>query len=77
MWAAIAISAVIFGVLHLPTTAALIGRLTQPVIIYVVAGNALFGLMTGYLFWRHGLEAAIIAHASAHVIAWLGAALQR
>lgn len=34
---------------------------------YVVLGNAAFGLVAGWLYWRYGLEAAVLAHAGAHV----------
>ena len=70
VWVAITLSAMLFGVLHLPVIAALVGKLTGVVVSYVVAANALFGLVAGFLFWRHGLEAAIVAHGSAHVISW-------
>ena len=42
--------------------------LTSSVVIYIVFGNALPGMLFGALFWRKGLEAAIIAHALAHAI---------
>lgn len=70
VWTAIAVSAVVFGLAHLPAAAALVGALTRPVVAYVVAGNALFGLVAGYLYWRSGLEAAILAHASARVLSY-------
>jgi hypothetical protein len=41
------------------------------VVAYVTIGNALFGVVAGYLFWRYGLEAAIAAHVSAHVLTFL------
>lgn len=74
---AIAVSAVIFGLAHLPITAALVGTLTKSLVAYVVAANAIFGIIAGYLFWRNGLEAAMIAHASAHVLSWIGESLSR
>ena len=70
IWAAILVSAVLFGMLHLPITAALDGKLTGVVASYVVAANAVFGIVAGFLFWRYGLEAAILAHASAHILSW-------
>ncbi len=66
-WLAIGLSAVIFGAAHLPTVAAALGTVPLPIGAYVVAGNALFGVVAGYLFWRHGLEAAIAAHVLAHL----------
>lgn len=70
MWAAIALSALVFGASHLPSVAQSLPVLSGYVAAYVTIGNALFGLVAGYLFWRHGLEAAIVAHVSAHVLAF-------
>ena len=65
---AIAISAIIFGLGHLPVARILSPIMTAPLVAYVIAANALFGFVAGYLYWRRGLEAAIIAHMLAHVI---------
>ncbi|XFA71872.1 CPBP family intramembrane metalloprotease [Thermosynechococcaceae cyanobacterium Okahandja] len=70
MWGAIAISALVFGMLHLPSVGQLLATLSVDVAAYIIIGNALFGLIAGYLFWRYGLEAAIIAHVCAHVFAF-------
>lgn len=37
-------------------------------IAYVIVANSIFGLIAGYLYWQKGLEAAIIAHMSAHLV---------
>ncbi len=66
-WAAIILSAIPFGVGHLPLVAAATGGLTLEVVIWVVGANAVIGVVAGYLFWRYGLESAIIAHSLAHV----------
>lgn len=66
MWAAIVLTAVAFGALHLPTVAA-VTALTPAVVARTLALNALGGVVFGWLFWRRGLEAAMIAHAAAHV----------
>lgn len=68
IWLAIVVSALLFGAGHLPAAAAQVGALTANVATFVVGANAVFGILFGYLFWRYGLEAAIIAHASAHVV---------
>jgi len=44
--------------------------LSVGVAAYIIIGNALFGPIAGYLFWRYGLETAIIAHVCAHVFAF-------
>jgi hypothetical protein len=69
MWSAIVASAVLFGIGHLPAARGIFGRLTAAVIAYVVIANSAFGVMAGFLFWRYGIESAILAHAGAHALA--------
>ena len=66
---AVLFSAVLFAVGHLPAAQAMAGELTMPVVAFVLVGNTVFGLLAGGLFARHGLEAAIIAHVLAHLLA--------
>jgi membrane protease YdiL (CAAX protease family) len=68
IWLAIVVSAFLFGVGHLPAASALVGPLDVNVVVFVIGANAVFGLVFGYLFWRFGLESAMIAHALAHVV---------
>ena len=68
---AIFIAAVLFGVGHLPAAAAMDAGLTAPVVTYIIVGNTVPGVLFGFLYWRNGLEAAILAHALAHAIAVL------
>ena len=70
---AIIVAALLFGVLHLPAAAAMGVSLTPSVVSYVVIGNAVPGVLFGILYWRYGLEAAILAHALGHVVAVLAA----
>jgi len=65
---AIVISSVIFGLGHLPLVVALGADFTAAIVLYVVSANSVFGLIAGYLYWRRGLEAAIVAHMMAHVV---------
>ncbi len=65
---AIVISAVVFGLGHLPVASLLAGGLTLPIVFYVVTANSLFGIVAGFLYWRRGLEAAMLAHIFAHVV---------
>jgi hypothetical protein len=71
LWLAILLSAVLFGLGHLPTVFAAVGALPASVVAYITIGNALFGIVAGYLFWRFGLEAAVLAHCLAHALAFL------
>lgn len=65
---AILISSVLFGIGHLPAVAALAVEITVPIAFYIIAANSVFGLIAGFLYWKKGLESAIIAHAFAHVL---------
>jgi membrane protease YdiL (CAAX protease family) len=71
VWLAIAVSALIFAAGHLPAASVLLGALDVPVVAFVMGVNTAFGLLFGYLYWRHGLESAIIAHALTHVVSFL------
>jgi len=64
---AIVIAAVLFGVGHLPALA-MAGALTPPNIALVVGLNALCGSVFGWLFWRYGIEHAMVAHFSADIV---------
>lgn len=65
---AILISSVLFGVGHLPIASALAVKLTVSIAFFIVVANSVFGLIAGFLYWKKGLEAAIIAHAFTHVM---------
>lgn len=65
---AIFISSIVFGMGHLPIASALGVGLTVPIVGYVVMANSMFGFIAGYLYWKKGLEAAMIAHMFAHVV---------
>lgn len=67
MWGAIVGSAIAFGLGHLPAVAAL-APLTLPLVLRTVGLNALGGVIFGWLYWRRNLEAAMVAHATFHVV---------
>lgn len=68
LWLGIVIAAVTFGLGHLPA-ASMITPLTTPIVAYIVLANAAVGILFGWLYWRWGLEAAMLAHGLAHVVA--------
>ncbi len=76
IWLAIAVSAVLFGAGHLPVASYLIGSLTGLVALFVVGLNATFGVLFGWLFWRWGLESAMVAHAVTHLVSYAATQLQ-
>lgn len=59
--ASISIAAIIFGIGHLPLTAALT-KLTPLIIGRAIVLNGIGGVIFGWLYWKKGLEAAMIAH---------------
>jgi membrane protease YdiL (CAAX protease family) len=67
VWAAIVTASVIFGLAHLPAASAL-GELTPVYVSRTIVLNALGGVVFGWLFWRKGLEAAMVAHFSADIV---------
>ena len=67
MWAAIVITALLFGAGHLPTTAAFL-PLTPLVIARALLLNGMAGIVFGWLYWKRGLLAAMLAHFSADVV---------
>jgi membrane protease YdiL (CAAX protease family) len=66
-WIANILAAVLFGLGHLPATATLI-PLTPLVITRAIVLNGLGGIAFGYLYWKRGLESAMIAHFSADIV---------
>ncbi|HMO59407.1 MAG TPA: CPBP family intramembrane metalloprotease [Roseiflexaceae bacterium] len=66
IWGAITLAAVLFGLGHLPAMAGMV-ELTPLIILRTVLLNALGGMLFGWLYWKHSLEAAMIAHAATHV----------
>jgi membrane protease YdiL (CAAX protease family) len=66
-WIANILSALLFGLGHLPATAALI-PLTPLVILRALVLNGLAGLAFGYLYWTRGLESAMLAHFTADLV---------
>lgn len=67
MWLAIILAAIIFGIGHLPTVLA-ISTPTPLLITRVIVLNAVGGIIFGWLYWKKGLESAMISHFSADII---------
>jgi len=66
---AIVLAALVFGLLHLPATAAIV-PLTPLVIIRAILLNGIAGIAFGWLFWQYSLEAAMLAHVSVHAFSF-------
>jgi len=67
LWTATALAGVLFGIGHLPAAAA-VGPLTLLAITRVLLLNGAAGVGYGWLYWRHGLVAAMLAHFSTDLV---------
>jgi hypothetical protein len=54
-------------------TAGLLGVaiMVATIAVLIVSANGVFGVMFGWLYWRYGLESAMTAHATTHVVNYL------
>jgi hypothetical protein len=66
-WSANIIAAVIFGLGHLPATAQLV-PLTPLLIVRAIVLNGMLGVVAGFLFWRRGIEMAMVCHFFADIV---------
>jgi membrane protease YdiL (CAAX protease family) len=66
-WSAIAFAALLFGVGHLPAAAQL-APLDAVFVTRTLVLNGVVGLVCGWLYWRRGLEMAMLAHFSADIV---------
>ncbi len=67
LWIANILAAVLFGLGHLPATAALL-PITPLVVLRAIVLNGLAGVVFGYLYFKHGLESAMLSHFSADLV---------
>jgi len=70
VWLAIIITAVLFGIGHLPITAALT-TITPSVVARAILLNGIAGIAFGWLYWEKGLESAMISHFSADIVLYV------
>ncbi len=71
LWAAVVVSALLFGLAHIPAVATMVGVLTPGLVTFIVFANMSAGIIFGWLYWRYGLECAMLAHALAHLVNYL------
>lgn len=67
IWLAIVITAILFGVGHLPITGS-ITAITPLVIARAIVLNGIGAIIFGWLYWKKGLESAMISHFSADIV---------
>jgi hypothetical protein len=66
-WTVNFVIALLFGLGHLPA-ARQIMSITPLTTAYILSLNGIAALVFGYLYWKHGLECAMIAHFSADIV---------
>lgn len=64
---AIVVGALVFAAGHLPTAARL-APLTEVVVVRVLVLNGVAGVAFGWLYWKRGLEQAMVAHFCADLV---------
>lgn len=67
-WEGILLAAVIFAIGHFPVVFNSIENPSATLLSYIILGNSIGGIVFGWLYWKKGLESAIIAHAFTHVV---------
>lgn len=67
-WAGIIGAAVLFGIGHFPAVQQMFGEITPILFVRTIILNGVIGLLCGYLYWKKGLEYAMIAHAVGDII---------
>ena len=67
IWISIVLAAVLFGLGHLPATSQ-ITPLTTVIVIRAILLNGAGAMIFGWLYWKKGLESAMIAHFSADIV---------
>jgi membrane protease YdiL (CAAX protease family) len=67
VWLAIILSSIVFGIGHLPFATTLT-ELNPAMIARILIPNSIGGIIFGWLYWRKGLESAMISHFSADMV---------
>ncbi len=67
IWIAIVLAAVFFGLGHLPITGG-VTAITPVVVLRAILLNGVPGVIFGWLYWKKGLESAMVAHFSADIV---------
>lgn len=62
-----ALAALLFALGHLPATLVLFGKLDFMILLRCLLLNGSFGLVFGWLYKKHGIQYAMLAHALTHV----------
>jgi hypothetical protein len=69
-WTVNIIVAILFGLSHLPS-ASMVMHITPTVVVLALVLNGIAAIPFGYLYWKRGLEAAMIAHFCADFVVYV------
>lgn len=75
LWAAITIMALLFSAGHLPALKAVARSITRALLLRTFVLNMPIALLCGWLFWKYGIEVAVVAHFSADIVYHVGGTL--
>ena len=67
VWTSIIFVSILFGLGHLPITSSIVG-ITPIIVIRAIVLNGIGGLVFGWLYWKKGLESAMISHFAADIV---------
>ncbi len=67
VWLAIILINVVFGLGHLPMTARFM-EITTIVVVRAIILNSIAGITFGWLYWKKGLESAMISHFTTDIV---------
>jgi membrane protease YdiL (CAAX protease family) len=67
-WMANFMAALLFGLIHFANVVELDIPITYEVVLHVMLVNGIAGMVFGWLYWRRGLETAMLAHFVADVV---------
>jgi hypothetical protein len=72
MWTSIIVMALLFAIGHLPALKGLVGKVSGLMLSRTLILNIPLGIVCGWLYWKYGIETAIIAHFTSDVIYHVG-----
>ena len=67
-WAAIALAALLSGCIPVFLGWTVVGELPVPVVLQLLVCESVYGLLAGIMFWRYGLEAAMLTHVVTYLL---------
>lgn len=67
-WFGLILAGILFAFAHFPIAYQAVENPSILLLTYILVGNTIGGVIFGWLYWKKGLEASIIAHVVTHVV---------